>query len=491
MKMPSGTCSRLTRLVLAIFSASVLAAFVVTADAAPGEPTARGDTYATPVGKTLTVQVSRVSGVLYNDFDTDMTTGEDLGNDGLTVDLTTVTTPTTPGSSVSMNADGSFTYTPDNSLGDNANDSFTYRSKDADGNLSNVAIVNIHIQSDQPDFKIMMNYELGMHCTGFEFSYCCILPPYNSIVAQVVRRQDGQNPFPRLLSGDPTEGIDGLGRETVLRDYDSDGTIHKYYLEYHHDAMPRLEGNMPGSDGHFNSTDGKNTLISAVEGNSMLYWNTPYDSACVNWSDTSKTGACPAFNSGFPEGGLVTGTYAGLNNVVQGDGSYTTPTNMIVPGGTDNFQNGWLNHFYIYQDLEGSNPTNTSLEADKIRLGVAGMVEYPPDCGPSLQPMGPVTQVATQPPPRYPTTAAVPLPHIPGNVLTFSGDTGTVVYTQMKVLENLPIMLTSPRDLGGARFAADAVRGFHQLLRRAGCDRRGHHPPLRGHEGPTPRVSLG
>ena len=30
-------------------------------------------------------------------------------------------------------------------------------------------------------------------------------------------------------------------------------------------------------------------------------------------------------------------------------------------------------------------------------------------------------------------------------MLTFSGDTGTVVYTQMKVLENLPIMLTSPR----------------------------------------------
>ena len=30
------------------------------------------------------------------------------------------------------------------------------------------------------------------------------------------------------------------------------------------------------------------------------------------------------------------------------------------------------------------------------------------------------------------------------NVLTFSGDTGTVVYTQMKVLENLPVMLTSP-----------------------------------------------
>ena len=34
-----------------------------------------------------------------------------------------------------------------------------------------------------------MNYELGMHCTGFEFAYCCVLPPYNSILAQVVKPQ--------------------------------------------------------------------------------------------------------------------------------------------------------------------------------------------------------------------------------------------------------------------------------------------------------------
>jgi hypothetical protein len=32
----------------------------------------------------------------------------------------------------------------------------------------------------------------------------------------------------------------------------------------------------------------------------------------------------------------------------------------------------------------------------------------------------------------------------PGNLLTFSAETGTVVFTQMKVLENLPIMLTAP-----------------------------------------------
>ena len=44
-------------------------------------------------------------------------------------------------------------------------------------------------------FNILMNYELGMHCTGFEFSYCCVLPPYNSILAQVVKTQqvDPQN----------------------------------------------------------------------------------------------------------------------------------------------------------------------------------------------------------------------------------------------------------------------------------------------------------
>ncbi len=72
----------------------------------------------------------------------------------------------------------------------------------------------------QTDFKIMMNYELGMHCTGFEFAYCCVLPAYNSILAQVIKPQN-QGPaqhggdFPMLMEGDPNEGLDALGRETV------------------------------------------------------------------------------------------------------------------------------------------------------------------------------------------------------------------------------------------------------------------------------------
>ena len=70
---------------------------------------------------------------------------------------------------------------------ENQNDHFEYRAQDTDGNLSQITRVNIHIESNQTDFKIMMNYELGMHCTGFEFAYCCVLPVYNSILAQVVK----------------------------------------------------------------------------------------------------------------------------------------------------------------------------------------------------------------------------------------------------------------------------------------------------------------
>jgi hypothetical protein len=54
-------------------------------------------------------------------------------------------------------------------------------------------------------------------------------------------------------------------------------------------------------------------------------------------------------------------------------------------------------------------------------------VAYPPNSGAALQPLGPTGNGAFD------------------NVLTFSADTGTVVFTQAKVLEDLPIMLTSPR----------------------------------------------
>ena len=67
----------------------------------------------------------------------------------------------------------------------------------------------------QTDFKIMMNYELGMHCTGFEFAYCCVLPAYNSILAQVVKPNtidpNHSGDYARLMAGDPNEGLDATG----------------------------------------------------------------------------------------------------------------------------------------------------------------------------------------------------------------------------------------------------------------------------------------
>ncbi|MEK6776052.1 MAG: hypothetical protein AABY87_04095 [bacterium] len=252
-------------------------------------------------------------------------------------------------------------------------------------------------------FNIMMNYELGMHCTGFEFSYCCILPPYNSILAQVVKTEKAGGK-PKLMQADPNVGIDGLGRPTVVRDtaLDGSGNFKKYMLRYWHDAQPRNDGR---------GAPQTSTLISQVEGNSMLMWNTVFDSAALD-----------------ANGALIYGTKNGASGVVLGDGD--------TSDFTDNYANAWMNHLYIYADLEGSNPNNSSLEKDKIRLGVTGHVEYPENVGAALHPMGPID-------PNDPSQGTSGGPF--DNVLTFSGDTGTVVFTQMKVLENLPIMLTSPR----------------------------------------------
>ncbi len=94
------------------------------------------------------------------------------------------------------------------------------------------------------DYVISINYELGMHCTGFDFSYCCVLPPYNSIQSQVVRHarlSTGKDRLPKLLGADPKE-------PEVLVDGDK-----RFKLHYEH-------------------VD--NTYS---EGNKMAYWNVPYD----------------------------------------------------------------------------------------------------------------------------------------------------------------------------------------------------------------------
>ncbi|MBI5748258.1 MAG: hypothetical protein HZA00_03960 [Nitrospinae bacterium] len=188
------------------------------------------------------------------------------------------------------------------------------------------------------DYIISINYELGMHCTGFDFSYCCVLPPYNSIQAQVVRHdrlEKSANKLPKLLGADPKN-------PEILVDGEN-----SYKLYYEH------------------------VDNSYSEGNKMAYWNVPYD---IN-------------ENGNP--------YESNENVA----------------------NAYFRHLYIYSDLEGSNPNNTSVDKDKLRVGVE--IPIPLDSGPTGQPVS-------------------------KGYLKYSGEKGTVVFTKSPVLDNVPIVLTNP-----------------------------------------------
>ena len=73
-------------------------------------------------------------------------------------------------------------------------------------------------------YNIFINYELGMHCVGFDISYCCIIPPYNSIQAQAVQAGlHGEKP--RLLSPDDK----GKLYYTVRDNSYSEGNKMKYW----------------------------------------------------------------------------------------------------------------------------------------------------------------------------------------------------------------------------------------------------------------------
>ena len=82
-------------------------------------------------------------------------------------------------------------------------------------------------------YNIFINYELGMHCVGFDMSYCCIIPPYNSIQAQAVKSGlDGG--LPELLSPDDKVQL----RYWVRDNSYSEGNKMKYW-----NSMKDVNGN--------------------------------------------------------------------------------------------------------------------------------------------------------------------------------------------------------------------------------------------------------
>jgi len=188
------------------------------------------------------------------------------------------------------------------------------------------------------EYNITLNYELGMHCTGFDFTYCCVLPPYNSLQAQVVKSASGEMKYPELLESDEAEQDILVDGNRLMK------------IEYGH------------------------TDNSYSEGDKLAYWNVKYD--------------------------------------INQDGEY---------GADENVANAYFSHLYVYEDLKGTNSSNTSVDGYKARIGIE--LPIPKDNGPA--------------------GAAVPSPMSNGH-LHYSGDKGTVVYTKSPALDNVPIMLTSP-----------------------------------------------
>ena len=356
---------------------SCSASTTVTVNATGGNvpPTANDDAYETATDVQLVVNAP---GVLGNDTDPDQ-------GDTITVADPRVGASTGLGGTVTLNTDGSFTYDPPAAT--TGDDTFTYVATDG-ADTSNTATVTITISDapppptlpNQTDFKMMMNYELGMHCTGFEFAYCCVLPVYNSIIAQVVKPNktapNHGGDFPRLLDASTSNNTsaDVLGRHTVLRDMELDGSgeFAKYVLRYWHDAQPRNDGNGKAQS---------STLISQVEGNSLLAWGTVADAAKIDAGDGSGCGA----NTGdYVRGAMVTGEYNGATGVVLGNGSYAD-TGCTFGVNIDNYQNVVWNHLYIYEisaaGVEGHKPDGTGTgEDEKFRLGLH--VDYPTNFGP-------------------------------------------------------------------------------------------------------------
>ncbi|GIT98332.1 hypothetical protein [Sulfurovum sp. TSL1] len=112
------------------------------------------------------------------------------------------------------------------------------------------------------DYSMFVNYELGMHCVGFDMSYCCVIPPYNSIQSQAIKVGKGSS-LPKLMTPDDNVKLFAYTRDnsfsegnkmkywTVPKDADGDGHLDSpgdnvaNYVWSHLFIYKDLEGTMP------------------------------------------------------------------------------------------------------------------------------------------------------------------------------------------------------------------------------------------------------
>jgi hypothetical protein len=219
-------------------------------------PAAQNDEYSTQENTQLVIAAP---GVLINDNDPDA---------GDTITAIPITNGATAMSGkINLLADGSFTYDPPTNH--TGSDSFTYQA--FDGNLlSNVATVSIGIAAAaevsinststngagvpvspvaETDDTIASNVDgqyslvaindLGMHCGDLDTRISSILPPFNVLHAQVIRRGDATTGLPRILGegeatveysavsnpDDPAPGRVAAGQ--ALSSVAADGSVYK------------------------------------------------------------------------------------------------------------------------------------------------------------------------------------------------------------------------------------------------------------------------
>lgn len=123
-----------------------------------------------------------------------------------------------------------------------------------------------HYYAPKSAYNIFVNYELGMHCVGFDMSYCCVIPPYNSIQAQVFQT-DLNTSLPRLLSPEDNVKLYYYTKDnsysegnkmkywSISKDADGDGDFNSpgdnvaNYVWTHLFIYKDLEGTLPANAG--------------------------------------------------------------------------------------------------------------------------------------------------------------------------------------------------------------------------------------------------
>ncbi len=128
--------------------------------------------------------------------------------------------------------------------------------------LEAVKVKGKTVYQPKADYSMFVNYELGMHCVGFDMSYCCVIPPYNSIQSQAVKVGKGTN-LPKLMTPDDNVKVFAYTKDnsfsegnkmkywTVPKDADGDGHLDSpgdnvaNYVWTHLFIYKDLEGTMP------------------------------------------------------------------------------------------------------------------------------------------------------------------------------------------------------------------------------------------------------